>query len=58
MWSRAGCRFPRVSCLCTVSELGLRLDEKARARRQEKYEDWFTEARKMSGNEEETLTDL
>ena len=47
-----------MSCLCIVLELGLRLDEKARARRQEKSEDWFTEAGKMSGNEEETLRGL
>lgn len=30
---------------------GLRLDEKAKAGRQEKCEDWFTEARKVRGNE-------
>ena len=47
-----------MSCLCIVSELVLRLDENARARRQEKCEDWFTEARKMSGDEEETLRSL
>ena len=58
MWSRASCRFSCVSCLCIVSELGLRLDEKAGARRQEKCEDSFKEARKRSGNEEETLRGL
>lgn len=55
MWSGGSCRFPCASC---AEKLALRLDEKAKAYRQAKCEDWIVEVRKVRRNEEETLRRL